>query len=417
MLPSEVEAVDGFESKQVAWRGSDGGVGRHGDRLTATSAYAMGSAAVPTAAAVKVIPAAVTLGGVGPGGGVVFYDAGSQQSWGRYLEAAPATWSGTPNDSSWALCVPPTDVATAGAVGAAPVATASGAGKANTAAFIAACGPNRAASLAANYAGGGLTDWYLPAQDELILLYQNQALLNTATFGSFRLSGNYWSSSQVPTGPGRAFAQDMTNGYRMNEAMNNIYKVRPIRAISDGSSASPSPTRPSPNASVPAKPCVAGGPCGVGRIGPGGGIVFYDAGAEQDWGRYLEAAPVGWSKSRRFTATWCIDAVDVATGAEIGDGADNTDAIMDTCDRGGITAAEVASRYRGGRKRDWYLPSRAELDALVSSGLVKIQGLYWTSTAVDAATGKAYARTGTATGTITERGMRELQGVWPIRAF
>jgi len=156
------------------------------------------------------------------------------------------------------------------------------------------------------------------------------------------------------------------------------------------------------SAAVPTAAAVKVIPAAVtlGGVGPGGGVVFYDAGAEQDWGRYLEAAPVGWSKSRRFTATWCIDAVDVATGAEIGDGADNTDAIMDTCDRSGITAAEVASRYRGGRKRDWYLPSRAELDALVSSGLVKIQGLYWT-----------------ATGTFTERGMRELQGVWPTRAF
>ena len=387
--------------------------------LTATSAYAVGSAAVRTGGATKVIPAAITLGGVGPGGGVVFYDAGSQQSWGRYLEAAPANWSGTPSDSSWALCLPPTDVATAGAVGAAPVATPSGAGKSNTAAFISACGPNRAASLAASYTGGGLTDWYLPAQDELILLYQYQSLLNAATFGSFRLSGNYWSSSQVSTGPGQAWAQDMTNGYRMNEAMNKIYKVRPIRAISDtsNSSASPTPTRPTPTATAPLKRCIAGGPCGVGQIGPGGGFVFYDAGAEQPWGRYLEAAPTGWVKSRRFTATWCIDAVDVATGAGIGDGADNTDAIVDTCDRGGITAAEYASRYRGGRKRDWFLPSQAELDALVASGLVKLQGLYWTSTAVDGATGKAYARTGMATSSAVERGMRELQGVWPIRAF
>lgn len=34
----------------------------------------------------------------GPGGAIVFYDAGSTKAWGRYLEAAPTGWSGSPND-------------------------------------------------------------------------------------------------------------------------------------------------------------------------------------------------------------------------------------------------------------------------------------------------------------------------------
>ena len=29
--------------------------------------------------------------------------------------------------------------------------------------------------------------------------------------------------------------------------------------------------------------------CAVGMIGPGGGVVFYDAGSQQWWGRFLEA--------------------------------------------------------------------------------------------------------------------------------
>lgn len=370
---------------------------------------------MPTSAN-AVVQTGTTVGGIGPGGGVIFYDAGSQQSWGRYLEVAPSNWSGA-SEMSGVWCVPPTNVGTAGAIGAGPASFASGAGKTNTGAIITACGGNTAAGFAAGYQGGGLTDWYLPSQDEIVLLYENRGILNSTTAGSFAMTGNYWSSSANPMSPGNAWAQDMTNGYRLNNPMNNIYKVRPIRAISDpsGGTAPSTAPQPSPSATAVSKPCVPGGPCSVGRIGPGRGIVFYDAGAEQPWGRYLEAAPANWNSStRRFTAVWCIDTADVETGVAIGDGADNTDAIIETCDRGGITAAEYASRYRGGKKRDWYLPSKAEMDALITSRLVTLRGNYWTSSQVVDNAGQAYTRNGASSQTAPKQ---QLQGVWPIRAF
>lgn len=37
--------------------------------------------------------------------------------------------------------------------------------------------------------------------------------------------------------------------------------------------------------------------CAIGDTGPGGGIVFYDAGSRQSWGRYLEVAPTGWASA------------------------------------------------------------------------------------------------------------------------
>jgi hypothetical protein len=125
----------------------------------------------------------------------------------------------------------------------------------------------------------------------------------------------------------------------------------------------------------PVKPvCVIGGSCPLGSVGPGGGVVFYDAGSQQPWGRYLEVAPYGWSgKSSDPSERWCnitdvfftASVVDksfrASLGVEIGKGKANTNLMVGNCSSG---AGIVAHSYQGGGKTDWYLPSRSELNEL-----------------------------------------------------
>jgi len=113
------------------------------------------------------------------------------------------------------------------------------------------------------------------------------------------------------------------------------------------------------------KACVVGGSCKVGRTGPGGGIVFYDAGTQQSWGRYLEFAPSDWSGGQDISRQWCekTDVLVGASGQQIGTGKANTDLILASCTSG---AAVMARAYKGGGKDDWSLPSKGELSALYS---------------------------------------------------
>lgn len=104
----------------------------------------------------------------------------------------------------------------------------------------------------------------------------------------------------------------------------------------------------------------------LGSKGPGGGVVFYDAGSTKPWGRYLEVAPDGWNAGGDPSVYWCNLAGEIggpvpATGKAIGDGAPNTDLIVKMCTVG---AAVSARSYRGGGKSDWFLPSLGELTAL-----------------------------------------------------
>ena len=94
--------------------------------------------------------------------------------------------------------------------------------------------------------------------------------------------------------------------------------------------------------------CVSAGVCSVGDTGPGGGIVFYDAGSPQTWGRYLEIAP----KDLAVRYEW-------------------------------NNAMNAALAYRGGGLSDWRLPTKEELNFIyikrvIIGGFSRVD--YWSST-------------------------------------
>ena len=171
-----------------------------------------GSTPAATSAAVAEIAGDYMVGDTGPGGGIVFYDAGSTKAWGRYLEAAPELPSEEWCDDSY-LYVAGTD---------GYAKTTIGAGAANTKLIAAACGSG-AANTVSDYDGGGKTDWFLPSRDELNTLYEQRD-----TVGGFG-AGGYWSSSQYVADD--AWGQVFTSGYQYGYGKDATLGVRPVRAF------------------------------------------------------------------------------------------------------------------------------------------------------------------------------------------
>ncbi len=167
----------------------------------------------------------------GPGGGFVFYDAGSRQSWGRYLEAAPPGWSGSPDDPKKQWCAKDQP----GYANKLATGTQIGTGAANTQLIIQNCGTDSAAGLAAAYRGGGKSDWFLPSMDELRKLYDRRSEAGTPDCCSFWSSSQNFSwspSMELSSGAVSAWGKYFDYGSEYSDALKyNDSRLRPVRAF------------------------------------------------------------------------------------------------------------------------------------------------------------------------------------------
>jgi hypothetical protein len=138
------------------------------------------------------------VGDIGPGGGIVFYDAGKTESWGRYLEIAPQSCEGV--RLPWRPASKTNRVIEISGFAVERLKTKFiGMGRLNTQAIVAAFGAKSyAAKFADDLVCGGKSDWFLPAKDELDIAFnrlaQNRVAGNDTPIGGFN-KGYYWTSS------------------------------------------------------------------------------------------------------------------------------------------------------------------------------------------------------------------------------
>ena len=318
------------------------------------------------------------VGSKGPAGGVVFYDAGSPQWWGRFLEAQTGS---TPARGPWGdLNAKNQNPSYSKLIGM---------GYTNS--LLMSNDKNSVyARLQTDVFKG---EFYLPSKDELDALY------NYWKF-SGDLRPNYarapmWTSSEASaTFAWYQMFQDGTqftdaNGIIRGLKSNKNYLSSPLHAGSDfqprqfyvigvrpfgaqnpfvGRQTLISATTDNPQ-------CSNGGAntvCKVGDIGPGGGIVFYDAGRTTAVGRYFEIAPkscegerLPWRPANNKKSVYQgKSAANARVEAKLlGMGKINTDLIISAF---GNMAENHAAKFADdsvcGGKDDWFLPSKDELD-------------------------------------------------------
>ena len=122
----------------------------------------------------------------------------------------------------------------------------------------------------------------------------------------------------------------------------------------------------------------------IGDTGPAGGLIFYDKGNNSGGWRYLEAAPV----EAEFQAQWSVRWTPVENTQEtIGSGRRNTQLIVEKFKQTSgewDTAAQKCADLEFGGFKDWFIPSKAELDQMYGNLKRKNFGdfkneWYWTS--------------------------------------
>jgi len=361
------------------------------------------------------------LGDMGPGRGFVFYDAGSLKWWGQYLEFKGAIQWRVPWSPSDLAFTPVYPVSAAGVsiLRQRVLSKAIGYGKLNTAAIINRYGDSgnyaaRVASLVVSPKSG----WYLPSKDEANVLYNYLKLVGksasnatvSATINRKFTNSAMWTSSEAANS--FAWFQLFVDGTQYTDANGIIPGLSGNKASTmtrqHGTSFPPMPLIATP---IRAFPQGIGTPTSdpvgeytVGSPGSGGGIVFYDAGSHQSWGRYLEVTPVdcegvalAWKPNAAVVPPLYVNNVGGITAAQkrvlaksLGAGLTNTALIVNRYKTNLTYAARFAQELACHQADDWFLPSKDELD-LVFNNLKALdtpigdfdKGYYWTSSEYD----------------------------------
>ena len=154
-----------------------------------------------------------TIGQIGPGGGIIFYDKGNNSEGWRYLEASPVDLG----PCAWAAYGQEyTNI-----IG---TETSIGKGENSTYSILLQDPDAPAARECRNYLGGGQNDWFLPSLEELNELYEKRTIAGISEVNE------YWSSSQANNN--EAWLQFFGIGSQYYGAKSNaIAYVRPIRAF------------------------------------------------------------------------------------------------------------------------------------------------------------------------------------------
>ena len=314
------------------------------------------------------------IGDTGPGGGIVFYDAGFDAPWGRYLEAMKTN---LPDSDMW--CKEQTALFGNGALVMFTAFTknfratrAIGRGFANTQIAAGKCSKGMVRA-AWNLTLGGKDDWFLPSNDELAQMIKQSSLLGLTSEYPYWSSTEWNANSVAISSPDGRWGVSPKSGKWGSSRAIRAFSPAPVTSTTADAAAS----------AVAGTSCTPTS-CRIGDTGPNGGLVFITPSTPGNAsGLFFEAEP---GRAGYNQAFGCGDTPMPDTGSAIGDGLKNTAQILHLCGSssfiGGLSGTAVNDP-----KKARFLPSSGELAELVKNlpmlkgSAPATYGEFWSSTA------------------------------------